>query len=216
MKKATLILALLTLSAYLLYLCADTITILSPANSLVESQVSLSDTINSNIHVTYVDESKEKWSWYKILSLVGSVIVPLGSVWLAWKLNKDNNRHSLERQRQEMKYKHDEELLQKKLQKQGEILEALNTLDSRFRAKDYPSTSDIKNVSDCILVAYPFIGKDLYDIANNIVATIETYIAKSHTGIHVYSTEDNKAIKEKLAEYINIYNKNVNGKESII
>lgn len=209
MKMKTIIL-LVTVFVSSLQSYADTTTILLPQDVSYVSRINLSDTIKSDLHVTYLDVSKEEWSWYKILSLLVGLIVPLSSVWLAWIINKNNNEHDLIKHKQEMQDKHNEDLQQQKIQKQGEVLEAINTLDSRCRSKDYPSKEEIKETSDKILVAYPFLGKDLYEIAEEIVATIEKYTPKAEMGTRGYTAEDDKIIKEKLAAFLNQYNTNVN------
>lgn len=209
MKRTTIIL-LVVICAFSLRLYADTTAIQLPHDVYVESQVNLSDTIKSDIHVTYVDVSKEEWSWYKILSLLVGLLVPLSSVWLAWKINRDNNEYNLTKHKQEMQDNHDENLHRKKMQKQGEILEALNTLDSRFRSRESLTKKEIKKVSDQVLIAYPYIGKELYDIANQIIRVIEKYVSSSKAIKCDYTTEDDEKIVEGLAAFINKYNDNVN------
>lgn len=209
MKRTTIIL-LVGICAFSLRLYADTTAIQLPHDVYVESQVNLSDTIKSDIHVTYVDVSKEEWSWYKILSLLVGLLVPLSSVWLAWKINRDNNEYNLTKHKQEMQDNHDENLHRKKMQKQGEILEALNTLDSRFRSRESLTKKEIKKVSDQVLIAYPYIGKELYDIANQIIRVIEKYVSSSNAIKCDYTTEDDEKIVEGLAAFINKYNDNVN------
>ena len=209
MKRTTIIL-LVVIYAFSLRLYADTTAIQLPHDAYVESQVNLSDTIKSDIHVTYVDVSKEEWSWYKILSLLVGLLVPLSSVWLAWKINRDNNEYNLTKHKQEMQDNHDENLHRKKMQKQGEILEALNTLDSRFRSRESLTKKEIKKVSDQVLIAYPYIGKELYDIANQIIRVIEKYVSSSNAIKCDYTTEDDEKIVEGLAAFINKYNDNVN------
>ena len=95
------------------------------------------------------------------------------------------------------------------------MIEALNTLDSRCRVKDYPSKNDVKNLIDCILIAYPFIGKELYNTANEVVKIIEKYADLPDDRDKNYSAEDGETITKLLAEYLNKYNANVNSKESI-
>lgn len=209
MKRITIIL-LVVICAFSLRLYADTTAILLPHDVYVESQVNLSDTIKSDIHVTYVDVSKEEWSWYKILSLLVGLLVPLSSVWLAWKINRDNNEYNLTKHKQEMQDNHDENLHRKKMQKQGEILEALNTLDSRFRSRESLTKKKIKKVSDQVLIAYPYIGKEMYDIANQIIRVIEQYVSSSNAIKCDYTTEDDEKIVKGLAAFINKYNDNVN------
>lgn len=209
MKMKTIIL-LVTVFVSSLQSYADTTTILLPQDVSYVSRINLSDTIKSDLHVTYLDVSKEEWSWYKILSLLVGLIVPLSSVWLAWIINKNNNEHDLIKHKQEMQDKHNEDLQQQKIQKQGEVLEAINTLDSRCRTKNYPNKDDIKKISDGILVAYPFLGKDLYTIAKDIIATIEKYVPQTETDTKVYTAEDDKTIKENIAAFLKLYNANVN------
>ena len=209
MKRMSIILLVIAHS-FVSQLKADTISAQLPANVSCTSQVHLNDTIKSNIDVAFVDNTQDEWSWYKFLSLLVGAIVPLSSVWLAWKLNRDNNAYNITKQKAEMQNKHDEELQQKKILKQGEILEAMNTLDSRCRTKNYPDKDDIKKISDGILVAYPFLGKDLYKIAKDIIATIEKYVPQTETDTKVYTAEDAKTIKENIAAFLKLYNANVN------
>ena len=214
MKRTTIIL-LVVICAFSLRLYADTTAIQLPHEVYVESQVNLSDTIKSDIHVTYVDVSKEEWSWYKILSLLVGLLVPLSSVWLAWKINRDNNEYNLTKHKQEMQDNHDENLHREKMQKQGEILEALNTLDSRFRSRESLTKKEIKKVSDQVLIAYPYIGKELYDTANQIIRVIEKYVSSSSVIKCDYTAEDDEKIVEGLAAFINKYNDNVNTAKDI-
>ena len=209
MKRINIIL-LVIVHSFVSQLKADTISVQLPSDVSCTSQVHMNDTIKSNIDITFVDNTQEKWTWYKILSLLVGTIVPLSSVWLAWKLNKDNNAHNITKQNAEMQNKHNEELQQKKILKQGEILEAINTLDSRCRSKDYPNKKDIKKISDDILVAYPFLGKDLYKIAKDVITTIENYIPQAETDTKFYTQADDKRIKENIAAFLRQYNANVN------
>ncbi len=209
MKRISIILLIITFTI-VLHSNADTIAMLFPTDISCASQVHLSDTIKSSIDVTLVDNTQDEWSWYKIISLLVAVIVPLSSVWLAWKLNRDNNDYNLTKQKQELQCKHDEDLKEKKIQKQGDVLTALNTLDSRCRTKETITKEDVKKVSDQVLMAYPYIGKDLYLKANQIIEIIERYITEANNSAKAYTTEDDKLIKEGIADFLKKYNANVN------
>lgn len=157
----------------------------------------------SAVDVAFIDKTPpDHWGW-KLLSIISTVIVPLGALLFTWWTNRDNNQRQLSSMELEYKNKLKEKVYDEKIKRIGEVIANITLLDKELLAKN---TITIKKLQDAVyknVEAYPYLGDEFYSISKDILNRMGNYgNAKSKS----YSS-DAPYIQGKIGEYMKAYKK---------
>ena len=155
----------------------------------------------SAVDVAFIDKTPpDHWVW-KLLSIISTVIVPLGALLFTWWTNRDNNQRQLSSLELEYKNKLKEKVYDEKIKRIGEVIANITLLDKELLDSN---TITIKKLQDAVyknVEAYPYLGDEFYSISKDILNRMGNYgNAKSKS----YSI-DAPYIQGKIGEYMKAY-----------
>ena len=172
-----------------------------PAPTPAASIQQLEPISRSAVDVAFIDKTPpDHWGW-KLLSIISTVIVPLGALLFTWWTNRDNNQRQLSSLELEYKNKLKEKVYDEKIKRIGEVIANITLLDKELLDSN---TITIKKLQDAVyknVEAYPYLGDEFYSISKDILNRMGNYgNAKSKS----YSI-DAPYIQGKIGEYMKAY-----------
>ena len=228
MKK--LLIVILLVCGYI-FVDANTDTLVINGQSSLESNLNIAPIEDSlSLTISYIDNTPKscKDIILKLLEFLVALIVPLSSVWLAYKSQKSSTKSAEEQKRMDIdaeakrrqmeldqqekqrvndiKRQNDRNLHEQKIQKQAEILSLLNSLYKKCVLKQYPTQEDLIDASNQIISSYPYIGEEMNKQAVEYFGIIESVSHEQRK----FSDTERESLDDHFRKYIEQYNEFIN------
>lgn len=170
-------------------------------------------TITGAVAVDFKDKTDDKWTFHDLIELLaalGTFLVPLFSFIWTYYTDRQNKQNQIEQENIAYKRKRQEKFNEERTKRLADVLAKLCELDSNCRDGQFPQKGNISQATNLIITNSAYLGKDIFIIANKIIAIIERNATPKTGEPTRYNEKDDSDMKELLGRYVAIYSSYTN------